>query len=292
MQQLMETMESKLGKTFSISTIQKDIKSMREDEALGYLAPIGYSRQHDGYYYMDPNYSISIPFSEEDVTAIEFAAELLHQFRDIPIFRNYRDAIAKVMEAVSIGRDLGDGEEEIIQFEQSVGRQGSEWISQILHAIRSRKAIQFHYTKFGSDESKLYRLDPYLLKEYRNRWYVVGKRDEKDEIATFGLDRITDLHVTTQGYVPDETFSPKEFFKYAFGITTYRGKPEDVVLSFDPEEAPYLKTQPLHHSQEILVDTPREFRIRLKVYPTIELKMAIWSFGPRVKVIKPKSLRN
>jgi len=290
MQQLVQVMEEKLGKTFSKSTVQKDIKTMKEDEALGYLAPIGYSRFHHGYSYTNPNFSISVPFSEDDITAIEFAAELLDQFRDIPIFRNYSGAIGKIMEAVNIRREMNSGDEEIIQFEQSSGRQGSEWIGPILRAIRSRRAIQFYYTKFGTDEPKLHRLDPYLLKEYRNRWYVVGRHHEKNAINTFGLDRVNELKVTEHEFIQDSDFSAKEFFKYAFGITTYRGKPVEVILSFSPEHAPYLKTQPLHHSQEVIKDNGKEFRIRLTVYPTIELKMAVWSYGPGVRVVKPASL--
>lgn len=287
---LREKLEEQLGKSFSVSTVQKDIKAMKEDEALGFRAPIEFSRQHQGYYYKDPNYSISVPFSEEDVAAIQFAAEVLDQFRNIPIFRNYTDAIGKVLEAVNIGKDLIASDEEIIQFEQGLSRQGSEWISPILQAIRARLAVQFYYTKFGSGETKMHRVDPYLLKEYRNRWYVVGKRNDKGEIATFGLDRVSDLKITSQKFIPESGFSPKEFFKYAFGITTYKGKPEEVVLSFEPEQAPYLKTQPLHHSQEILKDDSKEFRIRLTVYPTIELKMAVASYGAQVKIIRPKSL--
>jgi len=291
MRHIIEVMEEKLGKTFSISTVQKDIKTMKEDEALAYRAPIAYSRLHDGYYYSDPNYTIaSIPLSEEDVNAIDFAAEVLQQFRDIPIFTKYSDAVGKILEAVNLSKEFDDSVEEVIQFEQSPSRLGSEWIGPVLRAIRARKAVQFTYKKFGNEEEKQHIVNPYLLKEYRNRWYVIGRHRSRDRVMIFGLDRITTLANTEETWKPDRGFDPKEYFKYSFGITTYDGKPEEVVLSFKPEESPYLKSQPLHHSQQVLVDNNKEFRISLTVYPTKELKMAIWSFGPNVKVVKPKGL--
>jgi len=75
---LMEKCEVRLGKQFSVSTIQKDIKAMKEDEELGYMAPIRYSRSEDGYYYADENYTIKkVPLNSDEIESLEFAAGIL-----------------------------------------------------------------------------------------------------------------------------------------------------------------------------------------------------------------------
>ncbi len=288
MERLREVMEEKLGKEFSVSTIQKDIKAMREDNALGYLAPIRYSKAHDGYYYEDPNYTIaSIPLNEHDIKSIWFAAAVLEQFRDITIFRQYSNAVDKIMEAVNLSRVLEEGSEPVIRFEQVPYQKGREWIGPLLEAIQQRKTVQFQYKRFDRDIPKLHTVHPYLLKEYRNRWYLVGMHDRREVILTYGLDRISLLEEAEIPWRSHAGFEPEEYFRYAIGITTYDGDPVDIVLSFTPIQGEYLKTQPLHHTQEILEDNQEVFKVTIRVYPTVELRMLILGYGPSVKVESP-----
>src|SRR6056297_877192 len=75
------------GDRISASTIDKDLYAMRNEANLGYYAPIAYSKTEKGYYYEDPDYSIDeMPLNQEDIEAIEFAANTLAQFRGIQLF--------------------------------------------------------------------------------------------------------------------------------------------------------------------------------------------------------------
>jgi predicted DNA-binding transcriptional regulator YafY len=78
-----------------------------------------------------------------------------------------------VIEGYRISKIIGKSESEILQVEEPVKAGGSEWLEMILKAIVEKHALQMKYHGFGKEE-KTYSLSPYLLKEYRNRWYVVG----------------------------------------------------------------------------------------------------------------------
>ncbi len=163
---IIDELEEQLGKPFSVSTIQKDIKSMKEDQLLGYNAPIKFHRAHNGYYYTDPNYNITeVPLSDEDIDAIEFAAMTLQQFKDVKLFGNFGSAVDKIFNAVSVNSVLNEEEvEQLVHFEQVPFYKGSEWIAPILEHIKKRQTIVLEYKRFEADNAKQHELHPILLK--------------------------------------------------------------------------------------------------------------------------------
>lgn len=293
MDDFIDLMENKLGKEFSLSTVQKDIKAMKQDPLLGFLAPIKWSKKEGGYYYNDENYSISnIPLSEKDLDSLEFAATLLQQFKGIKLFTDFESAVDKIFNAISVTSLLSEKEiEEAIQFEKVPVYKGSDLIGVLLKHIKERECINIEYQKFNSDEVKTHTIYPYLLKEYRNRWYLIGMNHKNEYINTFGLDRIDYIEKSNKKFKFHKTFSPKTYFKHAFGITTFMGEAEEVILSFNKFQKNYIITQELHESQKIISDTEDELIISLKVGITVELIMTIMSFGENVKVVSPKSLK-
>ena len=293
MDDFIDVMLEKLGKEFSISTIQKDIKAMKQDDLLGFLAPIKYSKRENGYYYTDNKYSIAnIPLSEKDLDSLEFAATLLQQFKGVKMFNDFESAVDKIFNAINVNSLLSEKEiEETIQFEKIPKYKGDEHIGKLLEFIKDRNCINIEYQKFNSDEVKTHTLSPYLLKEYRNRWYLIGMNHKNEYINTFGLDRIDYIEKSNKKFKFHKTFSPKTYFKHAFGITTFTGEAKNVVLSFNKHQKDYILTQELHESQEIISIKEDELIISLKVGITVELIMAIMSFGDNVKVISPESLK-
>lgn len=293
MLQLVEEMEDKLGKTFSESTIQKDIKAMKEDELLGYKAPINYSKLHRGYYYEDPAFSITeIPLSEQDIASLEFAAMVLQQFKDIKLFSEFGSAVDKIFNAVNFSTLLSENDvESAIQFEKVPHYKGSNWIGTLLTNINNREVITIEYQKFEDKTSNSRVLHPYLLKEYRNRWYLIGMTETDGAIKTFALDRILEVLKADIKFRFHGNFSAEDYFKYAYGITTFEGKPQKVQLWVSPFSAGYVKTQPLHATQKILKDNKDGLQVEISVGVTTELIMDILSFGSNIKVLSPNSLQ-
>ncbi|HEX8517872.1 MAG TPA: WYL domain-containing protein [Bacteroidia bacterium] len=292
LEEIVSTCEEVLGKTFSKSTIQKDILALRFDESLNYNAPIEFSRQHGGYYYKDENYSIaSIALTGSEIDAIEFAAGILEQFKGTDLYGEFDHAVEKILQTLSIRKILKNEQiEKIIQVEKASYFKGTQYLSELVKMIKQSQVITFDYHSFERDHPNKHILHPYLLKEYRNRWYLTGYHPEKKAIRTFGVDRIENIKASKEAYIMQEDFDPINYFKYSFGISTTDNKPEEVVLSFTPNEGKYIKNQTIHHTQEILKDTTKELRISIKVMVSYELRMQIMGYGHNVKVIKPASL--
>lgn len=169
--------------------------------------------------------------------------------------------------------------------------QGTEHLYGLLHAIKNCFQISFQYHKFWDDKPTNRTVQAYALKEFKNRWYVLAKDLKDGKIKTFALDRIAELVISKKQFKRTKNFNIDEYFKYSFGIITpMNQQPEEVILSFDHYQGKYIKTLPLHESQEVLIDDENELRIRLKLFITFDFQMELLSYGARVKVLQPQSL--
>jgi predicted DNA-binding transcriptional regulator YafY len=117
-------------------------------------------------------------------------------------------------------------------------------------------------------------------------------KDLKDQqIKSFAFDRLTELEINKKRFQPQQNFDVNEYYQFCFGIISPSDHElQEVILSFDPFQGKYIKSLPLHETQEVLVDDEREVRIKLKIYMTHDFLMEILSHGENVKVIKPESL--
>ena len=280
------------GDAISLSTIDKDIWAMKNENELGYYAPIKFSKQNGGYFYEQEGYSISeLSLGDEDLEAIRFATATLEQFRSIPIFKQYESAIDKIINRVNISPNPDDSSlARYIQFEKSTVSLGNEHLAPLLEHIKSRKSIRIFYRKFSDDLLNEYELHPYLLKEYHNRWYLIAYNVERKAMRTYGLERIEKLETGIKKFSVDAGFEPDLFFKYSLGITERSEKPEHIELQFQTATGKYLVTQPIHSSQQIIKEDKNYITLGLHVLITTELINLILSFGHQVKVLKPKKL--
>ena len=169
--------------------------------------------------------------------------------------------------------------------------QGTENLYGLLHAIKNRFKIKFTYQKFWEEELSQRLVEPYALKEFKNRWYIMAQDYKDNIIKSFALDRLTNLEITNQNYQYPDNYSIQQIYRYCFGIISPNDEePQDIILSFDPIQAKYIKTLPLHDTQQVLVDNDEEMKIKLKLCLTHDLLMELLSFGDNMKVIEPKSL--
>ena len=168
---------------------------------------------------------------------------------------------------------------------------GTDNLYGLIHAIKNKLQIKFKYEKYWEDTITNRLVEPYCLKEFKNRWYLIAKDSNGKYPKTFALDRMTDLEITNIRFSVPASFDMNELFRYCYGIITPTDQqPEEVVLSFDPDQGKYIKSLPLHETQEILVDTEDELRTKLKVYITHDFIMELLSYSNNVKVLQPKSL--
>ncbi len=291
---LTEYVSEKLGKTVSESTIQKDIKAMRSDDSLGLNAPIVFDKFKYAYVYSDPNYSIEkIAASEEDLQGLEMALGILQQFTDLPAIKMFKDSILRMVTTVKKSRESASSNS-ILLVDKPNKYGGVQYMQDLVEAIKERNVTRLTYQPFTKPEPKQHIVHPYFIKEYDGRLYLIAldiAPGKMSKFLTFSFDRISKILVTAQQF-DLEYIDQTNYFKNALGISNVDDKPEKIVLSFAPAQASYLKTQPIHHSQNTILDNEKEFKIELLLVVNQELKMRILSFGSKVKVIEPTSLKN
>ena len=178
---------------------------------------------------------------------------------------------------------------QFIDFDRSTLKLNPEFLKLILKAIINKQYIQFEYTNYQTNAVKSVLLQSVLLKEFQNRWYVCGCEDD-GVFKSYGIDRITNLVLINEFFSPTIK-NPKELFDQIIGLTLEEYSLEQVILSFHPLQGKYIKSQPLHSSQQILIEDEIEIRIAIRVIPNYELEEQILKHGERVKVIEPQWLR-
>ncbi|MFN4233881.1 MAG: helix-turn-helix transcriptional regulator [Bacteroidia bacterium] len=285
-----EKIEEKLDKSVGIRTIQKDLEDLRNDNVLKYYAPIKYSKIHEGYYYEDENYSIrNFIFNEKELDAMEVAVDILNSFREVGFVDEFNNAVDKIFETISAFKKRQINYKKIIDFEKSSSVLGVSILPQLINSIRMLEVISFNYFSYEKETLRKITLSPYLLKEYRNRWYLIGWSNCHSEIRTFGVDRISDLKILNkEKYVFSKNFNPDEFFKYAFGITINRFKPEKFHFITSVQEFRYYSSNYIHHSQKVVKQDKHSVEFSIEVYPCFELKSFVLGNLGLLKVIKPK----
>ncbi|KAK3582379.1 hypothetical protein CHS0354_023923 [Potamilus streckersoni] len=169
--------------------------------------------------------------------------------------------------------------------------QGTDNLFGLLHAVKNKCLVKFTYQSFWEGEPTERTAEPLALKEFRNRWYLIAKDRKEGRIKSFALDRLTNLDITKQPFTFPDAFKIDEHFRYCFGIIRPSdSEPENIILSFTPLQGMYVKTLPLHETQEVMIDNENECRIKLKFHVTHDFVMELLSLGSNVKVIEPRSL--
>lgn len=168
---------------------------------------------------------------------------------------------------------------------------GSRLMLPLIQAIRETRIIAFDYELYRSGGEIIHKqVEPHFLKESNQRWYLLAK--DNDTLKSFGLDRIKSLQVLPSQFVRDESINVEALFRDSYGIWNDTKMPiEDIELSYDALDGRFLKSVPLHHTQTILVDTDKEFRITLRLRITNDFVMELLSRSRSLTVIRPQSLR-
>jgi predicted DNA-binding transcriptional regulator YafY len=276
-----------------IRTIEGDISMMRKDPLLGYNAPIEYNRYRKAYRYSDDNYSIdNIPLNEEEMNSVIFASRLLDQFRGVEIFRQFTGSVRKIAEAIDVWREFDDETfRTAIDFEKAYETGGTEFMGQVIDAIKNRCAVKLKYRAFTARSGSVSIIHPYLLKEYRNRWYMVGFSERYRKVRTYCLDRFLNLEKDESIKFIISKFDAKKYYSDVIGISVMNREPLEIDVAFSEIQAQYLFKQPLHSSQQRLADEKGKIVFRFRVVPNYEFISFIMGLGKEAEVLRPKSIR-
>ena len=165
-------------------------------------------------------------------------------------------------------------------------------LATLLEAMRENHVVTITYCGFNKSESHKFPIEPYCVKLFENRWYVLAHNTRYDDCRIYGLDRIEDLEITAETFKIPKDFSAKDYFSDYYGIVTEKNtKPQQIVLRVYRSHVPYVQSLPLHRSQRLLEDKGEYADFELFLAPTFDFIMRLLSSGAMIEVISPVSLR-
>lgn len=250
---------------FSVSkrTIERDFEAIRNEFGL----EITFNRHKEGYF-IDEENSINIESFIRFLEIVNTAELLTESLSDSKETLNY------------------------ISFDQSGSLKGIEYLPKILQAIREHRLLRLTHHTFYSEKSRKFKIEPYMLKEYQNRWYIIAIVRGMNQQRTFAVDRLEDIELLTETFEPTKWEDIEDNFRNVIGLVYSEHELQDIELSFTAFQGNYVRSLPFHFSQKILVDNDKEFRINLRIKPNYEFTQKILMHGNTVKVLKPKWLKD
>jgi len=272
----------------SMRTIRLDLNAMRSDK-LGYNAPIVVT-DRKYYSYSDPKYSISnIPLTTQDLNVLQEVSHLLRQFKGFSHFSEVSEMVNKLEDKIHSEKHQRPP---VIDFEKNELLIGINWLDPLYKAIVSQSTIQVRYKSFKARSANEIVFFPYLLKEYRNRWFLLGMSKKNKQIINLALDRIQNIIL-----LPDilfdhqKQFDAVSYFRDIVGVTRNSGdKPVEIIFLANPIHAPYIRTKPFHYTQKVIEERQEGTLFSIQIIPNFEFEREIMGFADGVKVISPSNL--
>lgn len=273
----------------STRTIQLDIQMMRSDK-LGYNAPIVV--QNKKYYtYDDTNYSITnIPLTENDMDVLSETMDMLKQFQDFSLFDEFKGVFNKLEDKIYTERHKKPA---IIHLDKNTGLKGLELLDELYQAIQKEVVLELMYQSFKAQVPTEFKFHPHFLKEFNNRWFLVGFRDKKDKLVTLALDRIMGIDYDFTASYRHSKIDADTYYKDTIGVTVMnRNQLHEVTFKVDRSNTPYVITKPFHPSQQVVQENEDgSVTFKMKVHHNFELERLLLGFGETLEVIAPRSLR-
>lgn len=279
------------GRDINVSkrTVQLDIQLMRSDK-LGYNAPITvYDKKY--YRYEEANYSITdIPLTENDMNVLTETVEMLKQFKDFSLFSELGGIIQRLEDKVYTEKTHQSA---IIHLDKNEHLKGLEHLDTLYQAILKKMVLKIDYQSFKARKATTITFHPFILKEFNNRWFLVGKKKKSARVDTLALDRIENIDFDLDITYLEDGFDGDSHYKNTIGVTVLSEEHvQDVILKIERTNAPYVLTKPLHHSQEFIDrDKQGYVTIKLRVHLNFELERLILGFGDSLEVLAPRLLR-
>ncbi|WP_281321829.1 helix-turn-helix transcriptional regulator [Flavobacterium aestivum] len=271
-------------------TIQMDIQLMRS-EKLGYNAPIVvYDKKY--YKYEDEEFSITdIPLTETDMNVLTETVSMLKQFKDFSLFNDVSDILQRLEDKIYAEKSHT---KPVIYLDKNEKLKGLHFLEEVYQAIIKKMVLVITYKSFKSTEENKFHFHPFILKEFNNRWFLIGKKKGSQPITNLALDRIIAIDYDFNLPYLDENFEADSYYKNIIGVTVNSGlKPRRIELWIDAINAPYVITKPLHSSQRLITENEDgSIIINLFLIPNYEMERLLLGFGAGLEVLKPEHLRN
>lgn len=296
--------------------IQLDIQALQETP---FCMEIDCSDKIDGapvYRYADQTQSLfNKPLSDDEKRLLQEVLNTLGQFAGLDNFEWLHDLQEKLNDRKSFGRSEfyqdGIDNRKIIAFSSNDYLAGKDYLGTLFTLIAHKKVVDVDYAPFG-EEARTIRLYPYLLKQYNDRWYLIGTPPanekfeyRKDFFLNLALDRIVAVHPVEDIPFIEADEDLEERFEDIIGPSYYEKEPlTNIIIAVLNSYLGYVDTKPIHGSQ-VKFSVKEQERLHkmypsfadytfygLKLKPNRELYNTIYRNGDRILLVSPKKIRN
>ena len=275
-----------LSRVTALNTIRDDIRAIESSyHTLVEVVKIGRNKR---YRYEDRNFSIyKAEMTENELQQLNQTLLMLSRFEGRKNFEWIQDFNLRCQAISNYSIDS----KPIIGYDENLDLEGMHHLRPLFEAISKKQTLTLRYQSFNSVEPKNFVVSPYYLKEYNHRWFLIAQEEGRTNFSNFALDRIISIDFSSAPYVETD----EDFFDYFFdmiGVSKPRNaQVESVVLWVAKERYPYVKTKPIHGTQQVVSEDETGTVIKIDVIINRELEQRILSFGNEMKVIEPASLK-
>ena len=187
-----------------------------------------------------------------------------------------------VNQMVSENRDLAD---RILLENTPTG--SNIFLPEITTAMRENRRLSITYQSYEMQTAREFEIEPYALRYFGRRWYVLAHTDFHNSLRLYALDRMNDVKISDKLFKLPTDFSADDYFSRYFGMIVTDGKAENIQLKTSDTRAKYLRSLPLHRSQKEIASNLFE----LHLVPTDDFINAVRAMGTEVEVVSPDWLR-
>lgn len=187
-----------------------------------------------------------------------------------------------VNQMVSENRDLAD---RILLEDTPAG--SNIFLPEITTAMRENRRLSITYQNYEMQTAREFEIEPYALRYFGRRWYVLAHTDFHNSLRLYALDRMKDVKISDKLFKLPEDFSADDYFSRYFGVIVTDAKAENIQLKTSDTRAKYLRSLPLHRSQKEIASNLFE----LHLVPTDDFINAVRAMETEVEIVSPDWLR-
>lgn len=173
---------------------------------------------------------------------------------------------------------------------------GQKYLQDIITALKENRLLNITYQSYWSDEESNFNVEPYCIKLFRQRWYLVARSThpyyQNKDLRIYAMDRIRELEIRNETFSMPEGWNGEEYFDGSFGIINDRKiEQQKVKIKVSPSQACYLRDLKLHSSQEEREETENYSIFTFYLRPTYDFQQEILWNGEEIEVLEPQWLR-
>jgi len=169
---------------------------------------------------------------------------------------------------------------------------GDKFLTTVVEAMRDSCVLEMTYQGYAKTEPSTFKVEPYCLKMFKQRWYMLAHSVGRDKTLIYSLDRVHALEPTTLKYQLPKDFDAEFYFRNVYGVSGMEDQPQEVEIKIEAYQANFLRTLPLHASQTEIERQEQYSIFRFNIVPSFEFKQELRKHGSVLEVLKPQWLRD